>query len=905
MLKTSIKSKIRVLFTIFIFISSQMVLISNVSSYTETIIINGADDIFEISQVGSNNLANKASEINDRIIVNNADSIIDLNSHSSYKLDSKAQQVEDRIIINYADTIINYDCTHSTDVINYAYEVEQRIIVNSANSCYDYVLIEPCTLHQLFEGPSILINNKDGLYFNSPPLLDVDFVDITGLDDAYYKIDSYTPTGNDITGWMAIFTDFSGTAYFTNFSMNIGLWNSLTEGSHIIYFKTWDDSGYLTAGSLFSWQFYKDTTEPSVMVHNVQGIYYAAPPLLNIDFFDSMGLNSAFYKLDSFTPLGLDTTNWIEIFNNSSTTSHVIDFTLNNTVWSSLTEGFHTIYFKTWDDLGNINDGQTPFLQFFKDLTMPEITINNPNGTLFSKTSVIDVDFLDPAGLEAAYYKVDSYMPAGTDITNWIEIFNNYLGNAYTSDFLLEDSIWNGLSEDLHKIYFKVWDNLGNINDRGNPSLEIIKDSTAPSIIVNTPQSSYYTEPPSFEVQFDDLNGLNCAYYKVNSYLPLGKDITGWINIFEDASNSSYISNIKFTEDFWSSVPDGFHKVYLKCWDDAGNVNDGNIPYWEFFKYSGIPIITVNQFNGSCFNQPPMLDVDFFDPTALDAAYYKVDSFIPLESNITGWTLIFDNLNNNLYTNNFTLNSDLWTLLSEGSHIIYFKAWNNSYVINDGDLPCLQFYKDTIPPTITLLSPNENQVYQSSVPIQIEFIGHSNCYFRWESGVYSLTSTTIFNLPHSDGLHTLYLKATDNAGNFIEEDYSFLVDDTPPTAQIQGMKENLHVYRLITISVDPSDANGIKHVSFMLDSELLSRQETGYSYRFEPSDYPYGSYIFTIVVEDNAGNVLNRNFNIIIEAPPVNFWENLPAQLVITVITAIIAGFIGIIFTLIKRKLKK
>ena len=41
--------------------------------------------------------------------------------------------------------------------------------------------------------PQILINSDNGTAYNSAPLMDVDFSDACGLDDAYYKVDSNSP----------------------------------------------------------------------------------------------------------------------------------------------------------------------------------------------------------------------------------------------------------------------------------------------------------------------------------------------------------------------------------------------------------------------------------------------------------------------------------------------------------------------------------------------------------------------------------------------------------------------------------------------------------------------------------------------------------------------------------------
>lgn len=905
MRRSSSLFKTRLILILVIFTSYQIIFIQNAFSNGESIIVNYADDIFEIDQVGSHNLTSIASEVEDRIIINYADSIIDLDDVFSTNLQNKAGEVDDRIIVNYADAIIDFDSTYSTNLTNTANGVDDRIIIDYADSCSDFNLVKPSTFHQLFEGPSIFINTLDGNYYNDPPIMDVDFVDITGLDDAYYKVDSYTPTGTDITGWTEIFSDYSGTIYTTNFTMDNSIWSSLSEGAHIVYFKTWDDSGHIIDDSSNSLQFIKNTIGPTIQINTLDGQFYKEVPTINVDFFDTADLNGAYYKFDSYTPLGTDITGWIEIFSDYSGSSFTDDFEINNTLWNSLSDGLHTIYFKAWDDLGNIFDGSSASLQLSKDLTSPVITINMINGSYYNSSPTMDIDFSDPAGLDDAYYKIDSFDPSGTDTTGWTEIFVNNASTSFDTNFTMDSSLWSSLSEGFHTVYFKVWDQLENIGEGSLFSWEFYKDTIAPNISIITPSYDFYISPPSFQVVFEDLNELDSSYYKIESYLPDKLNTTGWIEIFTNLFDNKYIANLTISNAIWNSLEEGLHTVYFKSWDTIGNINDGSTPYWRFYKYSGIPIITINTPDGNYYNASPIIDVDFYDPTGLNACYYQVDSYNPLALNTTGWFNIVDDYGNTNYTTNFLLFSTIWNSLNEGMHTLYFKAWNNTGAYNDGNSPSLIFHKDTIPPNISLVSPIENGIYQSDVNVILDISGHSKCYYKWDSATYIETSLAIFNLPYVDGIHDLNIKAVDEAGNIKTETFSFITDNTAPTALIQGINDEQHINSLITIIVTPDDANGIKDVSFYLSSQFLSRQVSDFTYKFNYHSYEYGTYIFTIKVEDLAGNILTRDFTIFIDPPPPDFWQILFEEgLLIPLIAGIVGGIVSILFLLIRRKLK-
>ena len=544
--------KARLILILVIFTSYQMIFIQNVFSNGESIIVNDADDIFEIDQVGSNNLTSIASEVDDRIIINNADSVIDFDDISSTNLDNKAEQVDDRIIVNYADAIIDFDSIYSTNLTNTANEIDDRIIIDYADSCTDFDLVEPSTLHQLFEGPSIFINTLGGNYYNVPPIIDVDFVDITGLDDAYYMVDSYAPTGLDTTGWTPIFTSHSGTSYTTDFAMDSSIWNGLSDGNYTVYFKAWDDLGNINDGETPIWQFYIDTNPPIITINTLNGSYFDSSPLMDVDFSDGGGLDYAYYKLDFYTPTGFDTTGWTQIFTDHSGTSYSTDFTMDNSIWNGLSEGSHIVYFKSWDDSGHINDGSLLSWQFFKVNDPLNISINILDGNYYISTPLMDVDFSDALGLDNAYYKVDFYTPTGLNTTGWTPIFTDHSGTSYSTDFAMNSSVWNGLSDGNHTVYFKAWDDEGIVKDGVSISWQFYKDTTIPLILLKSPgDNSVRKSGTQINLDITDSNGLNDVLYK-------------WDNA---ASNSTYSPLNPPT------IPtgDGVHLLYIFAYDNTGN----------------------------------------------------------------------------------------------------------------------------------------------------------------------------------------------------------------------------------------------------------------------------------------------------------------------------------------------
>ncbi len=192
--------------------------------------------------------------------------------------------------------------------------------------------------------PSISFNITNGNYYNSPPTVQVNFTDSFSLDDAYYKIDSYTPSGFNTTGWTAIFTDNPGNKVTTNFKVSSSIWNSLTEGLHVIYFKAWDDLNNINNGSAPSWNFYKDISIGKITDVKVNQVvsYMNSFVISWTNPNDLSGIIGVYYKVDSPPSSNKDGT-------------YVAGVNISQIIVNMLDSGNHTIYIWLVDSAGNVN----------------------------------------------------------------------------------------------------------------------------------------------------------------------------------------------------------------------------------------------------------------------------------------------------------------------------------------------------------------------------------------------------------------------------------------------------------------------------------------------------------------------------------------------------------------------
>ncbi len=179
-----------------------------------------------------------------------------------------------------------------------------------------------------------------------------------------------------------------------------------------------------------------------------------------------------------------------------------------------------------------------------KILPRPRILILSSNNTAYQLAPWVNVEFSDQMGasdgnLSAAYFKIDSYVPAGTSLAGWTTIFSNVNYYQNQTGFQFPASVWNPLSDDNHTMWFKVFDHAGNIFESNTTSWIFIKDTTPPTVTVNTTQI-YYNADPTITATFNDMTSLNWSYYSVYN----GSFNSAWIPIFYNITINYNISTI-------------------------------------------------------------------------------------------------------------------------------------------------------------------------------------------------------------------------------------------------------------------------------------------------------------------------------------------------------------------------
>jgi hypothetical protein len=228
------------------------------------------------------------------------------------------------------------------------------------------------------------------------------------------------------------------------------------------------------------------------------------------------------------------------------------------------------------------------------------------------------------------------------------------------------------------QIYVYANDSAGNLND--TTVLNLYKDTSAPNIIVNSPENNtYWNEPPNINIDASDLT-LNTIWYKVGSF-PI-------VYLVDNADQT-------LDEDIWNNLPEGKFILEIFADDEFGHLND-SIKI-TLYKDTIAPEVKVNSPDqGTYWYNPPLLNVAFND--------------------INNGTLWYSEGSENIILFNNTdqfLESDLWQGFEDGLVLIYVYAMDKAGNINSSII--LYLYKDTSAPEIEIYSPT-NKTYSNNPP---------------------------------------------------------------------------------------------------------------------------------------------------------------------------------------------
>ncbi|MBD3188959.1 hypothetical protein GF325_19185 [Candidatus Bathyarchaeota archaeon] len=692
----------------------------------------------------------------------------------------------------------------------------------------------------------------------------------TEIDDLYpdttsmfYRIDSPLNTSYPFNG---------------NESLNVGVFNDLSNGNHALYIYASDLAGNQNYSML---QFNKDTILPVVNI--------LSPG-------DNSHFNSSFEIVGDNDDIHFDAM-WYYIENESITS----DLVYNGENWSAtiqpgdfagFDDGSHVLHVLGNDTAGNINETS---ITFIKDTVLPQIIVNLPSNFTYQDSTfelnatVIDenygsmwytVDGLNPTffegnatlanfdGLTEGMHQIEIHaidlagnenftmINFSKDTVNPVLVledpvdgsFQNstFLLNVTITDTNLEDSwyvidgnnSWNESFTGPITISQTIFDAL----DQGSHSMEIFandsasnqasitftftKDTIIPAMEMLLPavNGSYYNKTFQYRISIIDTN-YQGSYYKVDD---LGANST----VFP-ANSSQVFPAVKF-----DALSEGSHVIYFIAEDFAGNTN---MTILEFTKDTVSPIITIDAptTNGTIYNAPFDLNTTISDNNFVDDIWYKIEG----------------RAENHTYDGNETLVE--FNELSDGDYTVLVFARDLAGNIMSSSV---LFTKDITAPEILILNPSNNSYHNASFELSVEITDahFSDTWYTIDGGapIYGFTGNDTLSgfSGLSEGWHEVIIYANDTVGNEKNILLNISKDTVIPMYTFISPSNNSYFNAMFDINISVTEMN---HDRIRMKINNPMDPGTTVSGNFSLTSFDslsQGSHVLYFEIIDLAGN---------------------------------------------------
>ena len=689
--------------------------------------------------------------------------------------------------------------------------------------------------------PSLSINSpQDGEIVGGDYNISVTSSD-TYLNSVKYKIDS--------TGWR----NMTGTEPNWNKLINT---SELTDGSHMLYVKTTDNSSHVTQQAI---EFVVDNTKPSCsLVSPFPGAYIEGVYNFQVSASDSVGIDRV--TLSVFTDTVQTTFNkQTGYYENAINTLTVSD-------------GIYQLVATAYDSSGK--ETKSTMIDFRVDNNAPEMSVNNiQNGDYVNGSFRFNVT-VDDAFLKEVHYAVDG--------GSWVDI----------------DDVWNTgeVLDGDHKVTFRAKDNAGHTTIQ---SVDLIVDNNLPVCAVNGPvNGEFIQEAYSFRLSASDSVGIDRVEIHVfgSNFSAIYSSTSGYFEFNSDTSIRK----------------DGNYTCYAIAHDKSGKINVSESVHFQVD--NNAPVIRINHPQPESYlEEIEIMDVNATD-IFLDTVEYNLDGtgWVPINQSLNttrfsdgDHTLMvrakdkaghmtqqvldvtIDNTDpygaiSSPVSGQFLSGSPLFQIVASdivgirdvkidifgsekdmnyNSGSGYYEYRTDTTLIPDGKysfnvsvddlsgksrlLGPRMFRVDNHAPDLEVYNVNKNDIISGE--LMIDWMANDTfldaVQYQVDTTGWVNISTPLNTSAYEDGDHTLTIRAVDLSDKRAVESYPVKIDNIGPTCTINSPVDGEFVEGVVTIRVTAFDIVGIDYVMikvYDIEARVPYNAQTGY-YEYSSNTITWGA----------------------------------------------------------------
>lgn len=679
---------------------------------------------------------------------------------------------------------------------------------------------------------------------------------VIGTDTLTYKTGGVTLAGmvadtNGISGVKISYTEDGGTEQTLSATVSGTTWNASSDlsddGLYVVTIVATDGAGQTTTVTR---NVMIDTAKPEVTVSSPSDGTYTTVDSLTVKGLatdgSGSGVKSVSYSLDGSA---------------STSANGVSSWTIP---LSSLTsEGAHIVTVTATDKAGNAG---TASLEFYYDKSAPVLS----ETSLGSSDQVIKTSGFSLSGAASdtdslASVKVSVSVGGGSATTVLSGSYSGTESQGWSYAQIVDAS---GHTNDGSYVYTIVATDIAGRTT--TLTRNVVIDTTAPTISADALSSAYYESSLTISgTASDTTSGLKSVAYQVDS------DTGTWVSASGTTTWNKTLS--------LSSLSLGSHAIYYLATDKAGLTAESSA---TFTIDRSAPTISESEYSGTVYKNAD------FSVTVTLGDDYKLATSAPVTAGLSGASGV--SLGSLSENSGGSDTSQTWVqAVKVGSGATGTVSLSFTVMDSAGRTATLTrtVIIDTQAPTVTVTSPASTVKYAKDTDITLSLEGnlsestidtveaqldgtaaggwktvtYTNGMTDWS---YSLTLSTL-----SEGSHTVYLRATDKAGNVSGTygSYAFTLDKNDPTLTETGVGAGATGYTNGDFTLKGVFSDSVKvdesslSVSVTREGVLLTgltptiaksatQPTTGAQYDWElPITVTSGIYVATINVTDASG----------------------------------------------------
>ncbi len=324
---------------------------------------------------------------------------------------------------------------------------------------------------------------------------------------------------------------------------------------------------------------------------------------------------------------------------------------------------------------------------------------------------------------------------------------------------------------------------------------------------------------------------------------------------------TAWSSTSSLTDLTLSGIADGSHTLSIQAFDVAGNVKNVSVSF-VIDTTAPVAVITVPTEDANLNTSAVTVDVSASDASSAIKGYqFRVDG--------QSWSALSSS------------NSHQFTSLAEGMHIVEVQVIDSADNVR---LVSRNFTVDTQAPSISITSPT-GTVYSSVTSMRVNWTGsdlnsglqgYQYCLDNGEWSAIDSATTNMFT-GLGDGVHTVYVRAADNANNFAMASVSFTVDTTAPYLAITSPNQSTATQsQSMTVSWDGGDnTSGLQGFRFRIDGGGWSSLSMTKTYNFV--GLADGSHRVDVLAIDRSNNAVTVSVDFTVDSTPPSLSITSPA----------------------------